>query len=352
MSTSARLKHQAAIYGSLVGAVLIVLGIAAIAAGGYVYANPPVEEIPPQETDVQEFEASIEHSAEVTERTPLYEPPATVEDQPVYFINGTPDLRLEAVAELPDDRAVNVTHTLVLYREVTFQETTFWDEQEVLAVEQGVVEDGELRTQTELDVPSTAVRTAEIEEVLADVGSLSTGIRLRTTYETESVDGDPYEGEIVVDSGLEITERAYWFEGELTAAQTRSQTTEGTSREQPPDLAVVGGLGLVGIVLVVGGFALATWSSRGVDVRELEEQVYRARYDEWISEGDFPTGASKQYVYINSLEDLVDIAIDTGKRVIHDPELEAYGVIDGDLVYYHASDPMTIDSWVNFSMED
>lgn len=352
MSTTTRLKHQAAIYGGIVGAVLIVIGIAAIAAGGYVYLNPPVEEIPPQETDVQEFQTSIEHSAEVTERTPLYDQSATVENQPVYFINGTPDLRLEAVADLPDDRAVNVTHTLVLYREITFQETTFWDEREALATEQTVVENGQARVEADLEIPSVAVRTAEIQEATADVGSISTGIRLRTTYETESVDGDPYEGELVVDSGLEITERAYWFEGELAASETHSQTTEGTIREQPPNMTAVGGLGFLGIVLIVGGIAAAAWSSRSANVRELEEQVYRARYDEWISEGEFPTGAGKQYVYINSLKDLVDIAIDTGKRVIYDPDLEAYGVIDGDLVYYHAHDPMTIDSWVNFTRED
>lgn len=352
MSTSARLKHQAAIYGSVVGAVLIVLGVAAIAAGGYVYMNPPVEEIPPQETDVQSFELSVEHSAEITERTPLYEPGTTIENQPVYFINGTSDLRLEAIANVPDDRAVNVSQTVILYREITFQDTTFWDEQEVLAADQAIVEDGQLRTEADLGIPSVAARTSEIQEITANVGSVSTGIRMRTTYEAESVEGERYDGELLADSEIEITDRAYWFEEELSDSQAHSQTTQGTVQEQPPELSVVAGLGLLGIVLIIGGAAFAVWSSRSVDVRKLEEEVYRARYDEWISEGDFPTGASKQYVYINSLEDLVDIAIDSGKRVIHDPELEAYGVIDGDLVYYHASDPMTIDSWVNFTVED
>jgi hypothetical protein len=137
----------------------------------------------------------------------------------------------------------------------------------------------------------------------------------------------------------------------LSATETHSQTTPGETRQQPPDLPFVIGLGLLGIALIAGGTGAAFWSSRIADVRGLEEQVYRYRYDEWISEGDFPTDAGKQYVYINSLEDLVDIAIDTGKRVIHDPELESYGVVDDDLVYYHASDPMTIDSWVNFTRE-
>ncbi len=352
MSTSARIKHQVAVYGTVVGAVLIVLGLAAIAAGGHVYMNPPTEEIPPQETDVQEFTASVEHSAEVVEQTPLYEPTTTLEDQPVYFLNGTPELRLQATAALPDDRAVNVSHNLYLYRELAFEETTFWDERETLAVEQAVVEDGQLRVEADLDIQSVADRDDEIDSVVSGVGSVSTGIRLRTTYETESVDGEPYEGELLVESGLEITDRAYWFDEEPTASDTESQMTEGTVRQLPPDLSTVAALGGFGIVLIVGGIGLVFWSARTADVRELEEEVYRSRYDEWISEGDFPTDAGKQYVYISSLEDLVDIAIDTGKRVIYDSELETYGVVDDDIVYYYASDPMTIDSWVNFTRDD
>jgi hypothetical protein len=352
MSTSTRVKHQVAVYGSVVGAVLVVLGIAAIAAGGYVYANPPTEEIPPQETDVREFSTTVDHSAEVVEETPLYEPDTTIENQPVYFINGTPELRLEATANVPDDRPVNVSHRLTLYREVAFQETVFWDEQETLAADRAVVEDGQLRAEAELDIPSIAARNAEVGGVVADLGSVTTGVRLRTTYETESAGGEPYEGELTTNSRLRVTEQAYWFESDFGASATESQTTEGTIREQPPNFTLVGALGGGGLVLILGGFGLAYWSSRTADVRDLEEQVYRARYDEWISEGDFPTDAGKQYVYINSLEDLVDIAIDTGKRVIHDPELEVYGVVDDDLVYYHASDPMTIDSWVNFSRDE
>lgn len=350
MSTSVRIKHQVAVYGTVLGVVLVLLGLAAFAAAGYVYTNPPVEEIPPQETDVQQFSTSIEHSAEVVEPTPLYEPPATVENQPVYFLNATPELRLEAAADLPDDRPVNMTHDLRVYREVTFQDTVFWDEQETLAIEQSVIEDGQLRVEANLSVSSVADRTAEIDGLVGGVGSVSTGIRLRTVYETESTEGQTYEGELNVESELEITEQAYWFEEqELQDSATESQTTEGSIEEQPPDVQLVGGLGGLGAVLIVGGLGLATWSARTADVRELEEEVYRMRYDEWISEGDFPTDAGKQYVYINSLEDLVDIAIDTGKRVIYDPDLETYGVVDDDLIYYHSSDPTMLDSWVNFT---
>lgn len=352
MSAATRIKHQAAVYGTVLGAVFVVLGLAAIGGGGYVYTNPPTEEIPPQETDVQEFTASVEHSAEVVEETPLYDPRTTIENQPVYFINGTPTVQFAAIAEVPDDRPVNVSHRLTLYRAITFQDTVFWDEETTLAADRAVVEDGQLRIESELDIPAVSNRTAELDRAVSDVGSISTSIRLRTTYETESSGGEPYEGELTAQSGLQITGQAYWLKSDLRAGETESQATGGTVRQQPPNLGLVGMLGGAGIVLILGGIGLAFWSSQRADVQGLEEKVYRSRYDEWISEGDFPTDAGKQYVYINSLEDLVDIAIDTGKRVIHDPELETYGVVDEDIVYYHASDPMTIDSWVNFTREE
>jgi hypothetical protein len=352
MSTSTQVKYQVAVYGTVAGAVLVVLGIAAIAAGGYVYMNPPTEEIPPQETDVQEFSTSVDHSAEVVRDTPLYEESETLENQPVYFINATPTLRLEAVATVPDDRTVNVSHQLFIYRAITFEGTTFWDEEVPLAADQAEVEDGQLRIEAELDPASVSNRTSELNNVVSGVGSISTSLRLRTTYRTQSTDGEPYEGELTSQSAIQITGQAYWLEGDLQASTTESQMTEGTVRQQPPNFFFVGLLGIGGIALILGGIGLGYWSSETADVRGLEEQVHRARYDEWISEGDFPTDAGKQYVYINSLEDLVDIAIDSGKRVIHDPELETYGVVDEDIVYYHASDPTTIDSWVNFSRSE
>lgn len=352
MSTSVRIRHQVGVYGTAIGAVLVVLGVVAILAGGYVYMTPPTEEIPPQETDSQTFETTVEHSADVVNPTPLYDPPGTVRNQPVYFLNGTPQLRIEVVADVPEGREVTTTHNVTVYREATFRETAFFAETETLIEETATTEDGETRAEAILDVPATAGRTAEVRNTIGGTGTVETGVRVRTTYETTPDDGPEYEGVLRTDSELELTERAYWLvEEEIAASETETRTTEPVVRQQSPNVPVVLGLLLLGLASIAGGVRLASWS-RTVDIESLETQVHRSRYDEWISEGDFPTDAGKQYVYINSLEDLVDIAIDTGKRVIYDPELDTYGVLDGDMVYYHSSDATTIDSWVNFRTED
>lgn len=347
MSTSARIKRQLALRGGVLAIVLVVLGLAAIAGAGYVYTNPPVEEIPPEETNVQQFETSVDTIATVTGETPLYNQSETLRNLPVYFTNVSSNLTLSIQSSVPAEQPVNLTHRLTLYQEATRDGTVFWDRTRVLAAEDRTVTTGALRTNTTVNVSALSDDIGRIESAIGGVGALATEVRLTVTYESDS-----YSGELTSSSPINIAENAYWLQSELSASQTQSQTTGGGTRQLSPDMTLVGGLAILGLLLLAGGVALALWSSRGVDVYELEMEVYRSQYDEWISEGEFPTGSNKQYIYISSIEDLVDVAIDTGKRVIYDPDLETYNVVDGDLIYYHAEDPTRVDSWLNFSSED
>jgi hypothetical protein len=350
MSTAARIEHQLAIYGGTLGAVLVVLGLLSLGAAGYVYLNPPVEQVPPEETDVQQFEASVEHSAVVTGESRLFEPNELLRDQPVYFINATPSLRLSAVADLPADRPVTVSYRLFVSRSASFEGDRFWDRRRVLATDRRTVRDGTARLNTSLRMDELRDERAAIQEELTE-GELSSELRLELDYDSPVGDGERYEGTLNASSPIRFSERAYWLPGDLTDEQTRRQLTEATVRTGSPDTTLVGGLGIAGLVLIVGGAAVGLWSTREAEVYELELRVYHARYEEWISEGEFPTGSGNQYVYINSLEDLVDVAIDTGKRVIYDPDIEVYSVVDGDIVYYHAAEPTTVTSWLEFSSE-
>jgi hypothetical protein len=115
---------------------------------------------------------------------------------------------------------------------------------------------------------------------------------------------------------------------------------------RPANPAVYGGMGLLGLLAVVGAGAV-TYVERDIDVDALETEYFHEEYRGWISEGEFPTGTDKRYISINSLEDLVDIAIDSNKRVIFDPSLDVYAVIDGDLVYYFSKDPFNVDIWLD-----
>jgi hypothetical protein len=116
--------------------------------------------------------------------------------------------------------------------------------------------------------------------------------------------------------------------------------------QQSPNMALVVALSVVGGGLLVTGGVIARKSSE-LDPHELRVAVFNQEYSEWISQGELVVDPDRQYVYVNSLEDLVNIGIDADKRVIHDTELQAYIVVDSGLIYYFARDPTNIELWAN-----
>ncbi|MHC1604863.1 MAG: DUF5305 family protein [Candidatus Methanofastidiosia archaeon] len=59
------------------------------------------------------------------------------------------------------------------------------------------------------------------------------------------------------------------------------------------------------------------------------------KYKEWISNGKYPGGKWDKKIMLVNIRDLVDVAIDSRKRVIHDREKAIFFVVDGDILYYY-----------------
>ncbi|WP_241996948.1 DUF5305 family protein, partial [Halorubrum sp. SD626R] len=78
-----------------------------------------------------------------------------------------------------------------------------------------------------------------------------------------------------------------------------------------------------------------------------QEQVF----SEWITRGTFPS--EREYeatVLVDDLEGLVDVAIDTNKRVIKDEQLGVSTVLDGDYVYVYVRPDSPAEDWlVNYA---
>jgi hypothetical protein len=102
----------------------------------------------------------------------------------------------------------------------------------------------------------------------------------------------------------------------------------------------------VGISLIFAGVGLLSWNSQKTEIEELEDAVTREQYSEWISDGEFPTDLDKQHIYIDSLKNLVDIAIDTNSRIIYDSSIDGYSIVTDDVVYYYAADPASFSTWI------
>lgn len=349
MDLQTRVVFQLALYGGAIGGGLILLGLLSFGGAGYVATNPPVEEIPGEEIDVQQFSTDVSHSAIVTRQTPLYDRGEELSDMPVYFTNVTPRLTVSITTSVPGDRSVDVTHRLTVTHVATFNDREFWSRERVLVDEGTTVQDGEYRSNVTIEIPEVLAGLESAQSATDGIGTMSTNLQLETTYSAASESGGTYEGSLSATAPLELTDPAYWVDGSLSDSQTHSQRTEPGVRELPPDMGTVGLLAGLGLLSIVAGGGVLRWRSTSVDLRTLENEVVRSRYDEWISNGEFPTGSGNRYIHITSLEDLVDVGIDSNKRVIYDPNLDTYCVADGDLIYYHAADPTNIESWLGLS---
>lgn len=341
MSAGVRARRILVYYGRFLILGLLVIAILSFTAAWQVYANPPTSTVT-EETDRLEVATALETSAIVTGNTTLYDEGDELVNSPAYLMRATPNLTLTVRTRAPTGQSVAASQRLSLRMQATRDGGVFWEQTELLAANEGRVTD-----QAPLTAATTQNMTALLETVsqkrseISDVGSLSIQLRLRVDYET-----DQYNGRLSANAPLVLTGSAYWIDGDLTASREHSQTHTRTIREAPNPVEYLG-LSAIGLVSILAAFGIALVLHRGVDLREAEVAMYRSKYQEWISEGEFPTSADKRYVRIDSLEDLVDVAIDSNKRVIYDDEYDAYAVVDGDLVYYFATDRLRVDSWLD-----
>lgn len=339
MTLGVRARWVVAQYGVLIAVGFAVIGVLAVGGAWSVYASPATYEVT-EPVDEQQFGTGMATSAVVTGNSTLYEQGTTLQDRPAYFYNATPDLTVGVTASVPDDREVAVDQRLVLRHVAERGGAPFWERQRVLATSSETVTDGEATMNTTIDMQAVRRNVAETRSAIGGIGSFRTELHLQVEYTTASADD-----ELAAVTPIALTDRAYWVDGDLTANQSH---TDEVTREvaESPNLGrtlLFGGFGGGFLLLAIGVAAL---QRREFDLESIEMELTRSRYEEWISRGEIPTKAEKQYITIDSLEDLVDIAIDSNKRVIYDTTYETYGVVDGDDVYYYTEGADEFGEWL------
>jgi hypothetical protein len=104
-------------------------------------------------------------------------------------------------------------------------------------------------------------------------------------------------------------------------------------------------------VLLIG-FRYGGYIELTDEERELVEITQaRQRFTEWITTGEFPS--EREYdetVLVDDLEGLVDVAIDTNKRVIEDTQLGVFTVLDDAYIYIYVQPDSAARDWlVNYA---
>lgn len=335
-------EHRAKLFvhenARFLAGALVVVGLLCFVGAGYVFVTPTTQTLTEQ-TDRQTFSASVDESALVTRATPLYPQGDRIENRSVYFTGISPELTLAVNTSVPADQPVELRQQLSLELVGVRDGQPFYSSERSVVDATQRVRDGSASVRATVNVSEVAQDLAVLVEEVGDAGQFQVRLRLNVTYST-----DAYRGSLQSTAPFVISGNGYYVDGSLSAERTES-TTVTREITRPPNPAEYGGLAVLGLLLVGVAGAVTRIEDR-VDPEELRTRIAHDQHAEWISRGQFPTNSEKQYIPILTLEDLVDIAIDTNRRVIHDPQIDAYAVIDSSEIYYYALEDVEADEWL------
>ncbi|MCU4926234.1 DUF5305 domain-containing protein [Halobacteria archaeon AArc-dxtr1] len=327
MIDSPRFDLLVAKHGRTLFIALIAIGLLALLTTGWVFATPSTSTTT-EDANEQTVSTDVTHGATVVQDG-AWEAGTELTDSPIYRFDDTPELTLDVTTSVPTEET-NVTHTV----ELVYEADRDGDEIPAIGTTQTVVRadpavaDGEATTNATIDAPEMHEEYFSIEESLAGMGSVSVSIVVTTEYDTGT-----YIDEQQASTPVEITNETYWLPDSLSASETHSQT-QTVEVSEPRSSGLVAGLGLIAVLAF--GLAALVSSRSDTDEEAARRAVHEQRYAEWISRGSLPMWVGEHHVSLDTLEDVVDVAIDTNERVVNDRQRGLFAVVDDGVVYYYS----------------
>jgi len=347
-------RQLRAVIDSQFAVVTTVLIVAAVAGAGITYtayADPGAavtEEPGPEASYTGEFT----HRATVERSNPVFSRGTTLSNRSVYFSRLTPRLDGTFVyrytASEDGNLTVDGTLTLVIASVDSGSDdgtVEYWRDTWQLDQTRATLTPGE---SLELTFSENVSRIRnESEQLDQAVGGTPGTIVTKVVADIETdgtVNGRQTTREHQYELGIEPDDSIYRVTdpGTVTNTTQQTRTVQVTKTPGPlrrlggPALAVVGLSGL--LVLGIGRF-------RGMihlDENEREYLSYekaRDEFDDWITRARLPQDAIEgTTIKVDSLEGLVDIAIDSNRRVIEDGDGEYVVTVD-DYVYRYSAPP-------------
>ncbi|ELY45003.1 hypothetical protein C495_08680 [Natronorubrum sulfidifaciens JCM 14089] len=320
-------------YGRLVAIALVVIGALALVATGWAVANPTTETTTQYGDD--RVESDVQTSAVVVRDGELWSEGERLENSRVYALNATPELTLE-----PETRLVNeetntpiddaaVSHELVFRFEAVRDGDPFWNETHTVIDESPAVENGIAASTATIDVESYRDRQRQLERELSGIGSVDLEVEFRAEYDTSRTQGTQQAS-----TAFHVTDDAYWLAESLATADEHTYQVGTAQTTESRSLGTIAGLSLLGTLSIVGAAFVARRAP--VDEDAARRAVHEKRYAEWISRGSIPMWVGDYHISLDTLEDVVDVAIDTNERVVNDRQRGLFAVVTDDVVYYYS----------------
>ncbi|WP_251343386.1 DUF5305 domain-containing protein [Haloplanus halophilus] len=332
--------------------VVVLVAIVLTAAGGY--ATYTAYEAPgtiSEERQVASWEGngSYTTAATVTERNPLFPVGTELTDRPAYFRTVSPRLdgtfAFEYEASDGGSLDVSVQQTLVLRSIEEREDRTieYWRiESPLNGTETTGVGPGDAVTVAfSRDINRSAARLADVSDRFGPAsGSTQILVVARVAIEGE-VNGRTVDrnGTYTMPIGVGGTVyapgavRGEAFSGSTTELVTRERTYGPLYRIGGPVALLFGVVGSVGLGY---GRYDDRFAVSGAERTALDFESTREEFDDWITTASLPQAVlDRPRVDVDSLEGLVDTAIDVEARVFETPRGDAFYVPHEDLLYVY-----------------
>lgn len=344
-------------------ATVLIVGLLIASAGvgwwAYQINLEPSVETEQRLTEQWSESTAYSHSAPITNDSLPFAAGERASNRPLYYTALSQELdgsyRYEYTA---DSGSVDITtDTYLLIRGGRLENgnmtETYWELSEPLAADGETLDPGEshrvdftVNIVEVLRTIGTVEQQLDSTEGIVDVRVVSVS-ELSGTVESDSVD-TTYRSELPII----VSPSTFRVNDPVTIDETHESFETVEVLAEPSPLSAYGSIVAFGLVVmllvVVLGLRYSGYTELTDEEQELIEiEQARERFSEWITTGEFPSEREyEQTVLVDTLEGLVDVAIDTNKRVIEDEQLGVSTVLDDTYIYIYIQPDSPARDWL------
>jgi len=324
--------------------VLVALLLLAAIGAGVTYAThvSPGEQTEREVVGTWSDRGQFEHAATVQRDTEVFANGTVLDDRSTYFTRVSPELDIGyTYRNRVTEPAAARTNLSLVVRSIDENGGVFWQTSERLdRASSEALAAGDRQT-VAATVNVTRVRN-RIRQIETDLGASpgETSIRIvATTSVNATVGGEQVVREREDALAIVTEDGTYDVTDESAGRSTDDVTTRRTVPAEYGPLRSLGGplLSLSALVAAaVLGWARHTGRLAVDPQRRRRRAVRRERdeFDDWITLGRLPEElADRTVVETESLVGLVDVAIDSDRRVVEDRSTGLFAVLDGEVAY-------------------
>lgn len=345
---------------------VIALALAAVVLGWWAYQINVVPDVQQEERLTEQWseQTSFDHGALIINDSLPFAAGDTVRNRPIYYTNLSKELdgtySYQFDADSGDVNVTTETYLLIRAGELEDQQVVevYWEVAEPLATNTSAsIQPGEEHiVEYSVDIPSVLKTIVTVEKQVGATEGL-VDVRVVSVSSVEgSVEGTEVDHTYQSDKVMVVNPATYRVIQTETIEEDH-QTFETTDVIVPPSpIESYGSIGLFALALVLLGSVLVVRQLGYTDLTDEERELIqiegdRERFSEWITTGTFPSEREyDQTVLVDDLEGLVDVAIDTNKRVIEDDQLGVSTVLDEEYVYVYVRPDSPARDWlVNYA---